>query len=219
MMINAQESERLRLSKQMHDGPAQALSNFIVQTDIAARLLEMDPIKAKEELTNLKTSAMTTFQKVRSYISELRPMMLDDLGLIPTMRKYLDGLKELYNMEVNFSVSGGERRLESFLEVIIFRAAQELVENSIQYNLENPVKLQINVQLNIESDIVKLSVSDNGVGFNPETINKSNGMGLKLIRERVDILGGKMIVDSSVGQGSSISIQIPSIFTQASSNQ
>lgn len=215
MMINAQESERQRLSKQMHDGPAQALSNFIVQAEISARLLEMDPLKAKEELSNLKTSAMTTFQKVRSYISELRPMMLDDLGLVPTLQRYLEGLKDQYNVDVKFNVSGGDRRLESFMEVIIFRATQELVENAIQYNLEKPDKTQITTQLSIENDLVKLAVSDNGIGFDPAAILKTSGLGLKIIRERVEMLGGKMDIDSAPGHGSSISIQVPIILAQS----
>lgn len=209
MMINAQEAERQRLSKQMHDGPAQALSNFIVQTEIAARFLDMDPIKAKEELTNLKAAALSTFQKVRGYISELRPMMLDDLGMVPTLKRYLEGLKDQNNVDVNFSVSGGEKRLEPFMEVIIFRATQELVDNSIQFNLQNPTRIQINVLMNLENDLVKLTVSDNGVGFDPTTILKTSGLGLKIIRERVDMLGGKMEIDSSVGSGSSIAISVP----------
>lgn len=94
MIVNAQEAERQRLSRQMHDGPAQALSNFILQTEIAMRLLDVDPVQAKEELGNLKTSAMSTFQKVRGFIFELRPMMLDDLGLVPTLRKYADAFKD-----------------------------------------------------------------------------------------------------------------------------
>ena len=79
MMIQAQESERQRLARQMHDGPAQALSNFILQTEIAMRLFDIDQGKAREELINLKTAATTSFQKVRDFIFELRPMMLDDL--------------------------------------------------------------------------------------------------------------------------------------------
>jgi two-component system, NarL family, sensor histidine kinase DegS len=94
MLVNAQESERQRLSRQMHDGPAQALSNFILQTEIAMRLLEVDPAQARNELANLKVAAMSTFQKVRNFIFELRPMMLDDLGLAPTIRRYADTFKE-----------------------------------------------------------------------------------------------------------------------------
>ena len=77
----------------MHDGPAQALSNFIVQAEIATRMYEIDPMKAKDELDKLKLSAMNTFQKIRTYIAELRPMMLDDLGLIMTLNKYVSGIK------------------------------------------------------------------------------------------------------------------------------
>ncbi len=87
MVVNAQEAERQRLSRQMHDGPAQALSNFILQAEIAMRLLSVDVEQAKDELDSLKASAMRTFQKVRNFIFELRPMMLDDLGLIPTIRR------------------------------------------------------------------------------------------------------------------------------------
>jgi two-component system sensor histidine kinase DegS len=93
MIVNAQESERQRLSRQMHDGPAQALSNFILQTEIAMRLFDLDPAQARDELGNLKTSAMGTFQRVRSFIFELRPMMLDDLGFNSTLRKYADAFK------------------------------------------------------------------------------------------------------------------------------
>ena len=209
MLVNAQESERQRLSRQMHDGPAQAMSNFIVQADIASRYLDIDSVKAKEELTNLKTSAMSTFQKIRGFISDLRPMMLDDLGLVPTLRRYLDNFKEENNVEIDFSISGAEKRLQPFLEVMIFRAVQDLVDNAVQYNLENPGKLQIGVQLVLDVEQVKVSVADSGVGFDPKSLTNSSGLGLKLIRERVEILGGKFEVDSSPGKGSTIYFQVP----------
>jgi len=112
MLVNAQEAERQRLSRQMHDGPAQALSNFILQTEIAMRLLDVDPGQARDELSNLKVAAMSTFQKVRNFIFELRPMMLDDLGLVPTIRRYADTFKEQTGVEVSVTVSGNERRVE-----------------------------------------------------------------------------------------------------------
>lgn len=211
MLIDAQESERQRLSKQMHDGPAQALSNFIVQAEIAARLLEMDPTKAKEELENLKVSAMSTFQKVRAFISELRPMMLDDLGLIPTLRRYIEGYKDQYNADVTLTVNGTEKRLEQFQEVVLFRAAQELMENASRHNIDNPSKVQVNLQLTVDQDFVKLVVSDNGIGFDPSSASQSTGLGLKLIRDRVEMLGGNINIDSSPGQGSSIGLQLPII--------
>lgn len=211
MVINAQEAERQRLSRQMHDGPAQALSNFIVQTEIANRLLDIDSKRAKEELDSLKNSAMNTFKEVRTFIFELRPMMLDDLGLFPTVRRYVDNFKEQSGLEVNLTLKGSERRLESYLEVMIFRALQELMGNAFRHNLDNPLKPQINIQISMDENITKVSVIDTGKGFEPATIEKKHGLGLKLIRERVELLGGYMEIDSDVAKGARITFQVPTL--------
>ncbi len=144
-IIQAQESERQRLSRQMHDGPAQALSNFILQTEIAMRLLDVDAAQARQELNNLKASAMSTFQKVRNFIFELRPMMLDDLGLAPTIKRYADTFKEQTGMEVSITVSGQERRLESYIEVMIFRALQELLGNAARHSQATVLKVLVDM--------------------------------------------------------------------------
>ncbi|GAB4571079.1 MAG: sensor histidine kinase [Anaerolineales bacterium] len=204
MIVNAQEAERQRLSRQMHDGPAQALSNFILQTEIAMRLLDVDPSQAKEELGNLKTAAMGTFQKVRNFIFELRPMMLDDLGLVPTLRKYADAFKEQSGMDISVTVSGAERRLEPYLEVMIFRAVQELLGNAARHSQATLVK----VHLDLGVDFIRISVDDNGRGFDPESLKDSNSLGLKLIRERSEMLGGKFEIDSAVGSGTKISFTV-----------
>ena len=179
MLIDGQESIRQRLSRQMHDGPAQTLSNFIVQTEIAARLLEIDPNRAKEELNNLKVAAMSTFQKVRGFIFELRPMMLDDLGLIPTLKRYVDTFKEQTGCDVQLVIKGRERRLDAYVEVMIFRALQELIGNAEKHNQDMPMKVRIEVELAIEENFVRTSVSDNGKGFHEGVLNETSGMGLK----------------------------------------
>ncbi|MBN8579519.1 MAG: hypothetical protein J0L96_02515 [Anaerolineae bacterium] len=204
MIVNAQEAERQRLSRQMHDGPAQALSNFILQTEIAMRLLDVDPAQAKEELGSLKTSAMSTFQKVRNFIFELRPMMLDDLGLVPTLKKYADAFKEQSGMDVSVTVSGTERRLEPYLEVMIFRAVQELLGNASRHSQATMVK----VHLDLGNEFLRVSVDDNGRGFDPENLKDSNSLGLKLIRERSEMLGGKFEIDSAIGSGAKISFTV-----------
>ena len=206
MIVNAQEAERQRLSRQMHDGPAQALSNFILQTEIAMRLLDIDPLQAKDELENLKSSAMTTFQKVRNFIFELRPMMLDDLGLVPTLRKYAEAFKEQAGLEVSLIVTGAERRLEPYLEVMIFRAVQELLGNASRHSQGTIVK----VQIDMGNDHVRASVDDNGKGFDPETLKESTNLGLKLIRERAEMLGGGFEIDSVSGSGARITFTVPS---------
>jgi two-component system sensor histidine kinase DegS len=205
MIVNAQEAERQRLSRQMHDGPAQALSNFILQTEIAMRLLDADPAQAKEELGSLKASAMGTFQKVRNFIFELRPMMLDDLGLVPTLKKYADAFKEQTGLDVNVTVTGVERRLEPYLEVMIFRATQELLGNASRHSQATLIK----VQVDLGSDLIRVSVDDNGKGFDPETLKQSSNLGLKLIRERSEMLGGSFEIDSMAGSGARITFSVP----------
>jgi two-component system sensor histidine kinase DegS len=204
-IIQAQEAERQRLSRQMHDGPAQALSNFILQTEIAMRLMDVDNAQAREELNNLKASAMSTFQKVRNFIFELRPMMLDDLGLSPTIKRYADTFKEQTGMDISVTVSGQERRLESYIEVMIFRALQELLGNAARHSQATNVKALIDMGENS----IKVTVDDNGRGFSTDTLKSGNSLGLNLIRDRVEMLGGTFELDSTIGKGSRITLLIP----------
>jgi len=205
MLVNAQEAERQRLSRQMHDGPAQALSNFILQTEIAMRLLEVDPVQARDELGNLKASAMGTFQKVRNFIFELRPMMLDDLGLIPTIRRYADAFKEQTGLEVNVTISGEDRRLEPYLEVMVFRAVQELMGNVARHSQATLLKLN----LDLTNELIRVSVDDNGKGFDLDSVQKGQSLGIKLIRERTEMLGGTFEVDSATGKGARVMFSLP----------
>ena len=205
MLVNAQETERQRLSRQIHDGPAQALSNFILQTEIAMRLMDVDTTQAREELNNLKTSAMGTFQKVRNFIFELRPMMLDDLGLVPTVRRYCDAFKEQTGLDINVTVTGNERRLEPYLEVMLFRAMQEVLGNAARHGQATLVK----VNLDMGEDRVRVSIDDNGRGFDPDSLQQSSSLGLKLIRERSEMLGGVFEVDSNPGKGTRVTFAVP----------
>jgi two-component system sensor histidine kinase DegS len=205
MIVNAQEAERQRLSRLMHDGPAQAMSNFILQTEIAMRLFEVDPQQAKDELGNLKSSAMGAFQKLRNFIFELRPMMLDDLGLAPTIRKYVEAFKDETGIDVALTVTGSERRLEPYLEVMTFRAIQELLGNAARHSQAAGVKLQ----LDMGNDFVRVGVDDNGRGFDPEAVAAGKNLGLKLIKERVEMLRGSFSIDSAVGKGTRIVLTLP----------
>jgi two-component system sensor histidine kinase DegS len=210
MMIRAQEAERQRLARQMHDGPAQALSNFILQTEIAMRLFDVDQARAKEELATMKGAATSTFQKVRDFIFELRPMMLDDLGLTPTLTRFVEAFKEQSGMDIRLTVSGLEQRLEPYLEVMIFRAVQELLSNAQRHSQA----IQVWVQIDASEADVKVSVDDNGKGFDAKVDDETGGMGLKVIRDRVEMLGGQMEIDSTVGKGTRVSFEIPATKTK-----
>ncbi len=195
-IIEAQEEERRKLSRQIHDGPAQALSNFILQTEIAMRLFETDPDKAREELASLKDSAASTFGKVRDFIFDLRPMMLDDLGLAPTVRRYTEAFEEKSGLEINCVITGTERRLNSTREVLVFRAVQEFLANV----REHAQATQVKIMLDMDDHLVRAVVEDNGKGFNPDSLNGGDDLrpgGIKRLRDRVEQLGGEVAIEGS----------------------
>jgi len=207
MLIQTQESERKRLSRQMHDGPAQALSNFILQTEIASRLFDLDQAKAKEELVALMATATSSFQKIRDFVFDLRPMMLDDLGLTPTLKRYVEAIRDKSTVDIQLVITGTERRFESYLEVMIFRAIQELVSNALQHSQATTIIIRIDI-----SDAnVAVSVEDNGKGIDVEKIDENGGMGLKVIRDRIEMVGGYFDIDSSLEEGTRINFQVPAI--------
>ena len=212
MLVQAQEGERQRLSRQMHDGPAQALSNFILQTEIAIRLFDIDQAKARAELESLKATSTTTFQKVRDFIFELRPMMLDDLGLLPTLKRYIEIMKGESRAEIKLDAYGKERRLEAYQEVMIFRAIQELLHNAAQHSEASAIK----VQLDMGESLIKVVVEDDGRGFEAEKIDSGDGMGLKVIQDRVRMMGGSIEITSKPGSGARVKFELPVIERTAS---
>jgi two-component system, NarL family, sensor histidine kinase DegS len=206
MVIQAQEAERARLARQMHDEPAQALSNFILQAEIAQRLFDLDPVKAREELNALKTAAGATFQKVRDYIFELRPMMLDDLGLGPTLARYAETVREGNGADIRLACTGLDQRLEPYQEVMLFRAVQELVGNALRHGGASEVKIQVDV---VGSE-VRVRVEDNGKGFDTKEAFEK-GLGLKLVRDRVEMLGGSLDLHAASGQGTQVGFRMPAL--------
>ncbi|MBN1285567.1 MAG: sensor histidine kinase [Anaerolineae bacterium] len=216
-IVEAQEGERLRLSQQIHDGPAQSLTNFILQAEICQRLFDRnDPQRASEELGNLRASATGTFQKVREFIEDLRPMMLDDLGLVPTVRRYVSNFQEKTGIAVQLNLSGEERRFESHLEVMMFRGLQELLSNVRDHAAASHVV----VGLDLNGDTVTGTVEDNGRGFDPETAldldsENSKAIGLTTLRERLELVGGTMEIWSEENRGSRIALTLPTSLEDA----
>jgi two-component system sensor histidine kinase DegS len=208
-IIEAQENERQHLARQMHDGPAQSLTNLILQAEICERLFDTDQERARLELAALKTAVNNTFQKTRDFIFELRPMMLDDLGLLPTFKRYVEGFTEKSGIPTNLSISGKERRMPPYTEVTVFRVVQELLNNARLH--AQPTRIQVN--LDIEPGLVRAVVEDDGIGFDvTEAVASSRQqktLGIATMQERVEMLGGELTFESSVGRGTKVSLEIP----------
>ena len=207
-IIDAQENERQRMSKAMHDGPAQSLTNFILQAEIVQRLFDSNPEQARAELQNLKSSATSTFQRVREFITELRPMMLDDLGLVPTARRYIKAFEEKSGIPTALTVTGEERRFEAHCEVLAFRAIQELLNNARTHSQ----CAQIRVTLDVDESYVRAVVEDNGKGFDAGAVlapDQKQHIGLSTLKEKAELLGGQLQIASVLGQGTKATIEIP----------
>jgi two-component system sensor histidine kinase DegS len=211
-IIKTQEDERLRLSRAIHDSIAQSLTNFILQSEICQRLFDRNPERAAEELGNLKTNASTTFQKVREFIFDLRPMMLDDLGVAPTVRRYIDAYKDKNDIETKVDVQGEDRRLENYKEVLVFRSIQDLLTTARDY--ASPT--EVSVKLDMSGSKIKITVEDDGKAFDPSKVLARDGensdarvLALRMLKNKVELIGGTIQMNSSENDGSSIRIEMP----------
>ena len=208
-VVQVEESARQSLVRRMHDGPASSLSNFILQAEICQRLFDKNPDRARAELSALKASASSTFETVKDFIFELRPMMLDDLGVVPTLRRYVETLQEKDGPQISITVTGMERRVEGHVEITVFRAVQELLNNARRHARAT----QVQVLLDLTQERLLAVVEDNGGGFNAdEALNSQDAnrtIGLATIRERIEMLGGELTIQSSTGHGSRAEFVIP----------
>jgi two-component system sensor histidine kinase DegS len=208
-IINAQENERQHLANQLHDGPAQSLTNLILQAEICERLFDSDPMRARAELTELKSAVTSTFQKVREFIFDLRPMMLDDLGLNPTLKKSIDDYEQKSGIACNLTLSGRDRRLPPHMEVTLFRLLQHLM-NNVRVHAQ---ATHVQINLNVDDDKVTASVEDDGVGFDVKgalaASRQRKTIGLSSMQEQVEMLGGEIEFDSSPGRGTRVLFWLP----------
>ncbi len=192
----------------MHDGPAQSLTNLILQAEIVERLFDSDQSKARAELGNLKTAANTTFQRIRDFIFDLRPMMLDDLGLIPTLKRFVQTYESKNRLPTHLATLG-ENALSSYIEVAIFRSVQELLNNAARHAHASRVQ----VTLDLQNDPVIVTVEDDGSGFDVESVltaaRQRGSSGLANLEKRIQMLGGKIQFQSGTGRGTKVRVELP----------
>jgi two-component system, NarL family, sensor histidine kinase DegS len=205
-IIEAQEEERKRLSREIHDGPAQMMANVMLRSDLIERVFkERGANEAIIEIRSLKKMVRNALYEVRRIIYDLRPMALDDLGLVPTLKKYLQTIEEYHkSTRITFTNIGKEARLPAKYEVALFR----LIQESVQNGLKHAQAKEIQVKLEVTKDYVTAIIKDNGKGFDMAE-KKEESFGIIGMRERVDLLDGELSINSSSGKGTVILIQVP----------
>jgi two-component system sensor histidine kinase DegS len=209
-IIKAQEEERRRVAREIHDGPAQSLANLVFRLEVCEKLLAAERLpELRGELAELKGLIKGSLQEVRKIIFDLRPMALDDLGLVPALRRYLEGLEEREGLVVNLAVFGQEVRLASAVEVGLFRIIQEALHNVSKHARAASAR----VTLTYGQEQILLSVRDDGRGFDLREVERGGRagghFGLISMRERAELLGGRFEVKSAPGQGTRITVAVP----------
>lgn len=204
-ILQAQEEERKRVAREIHDGPAQSMANVILRAEITEKILQQEGIEqAKNELKELKATIRDSLADVRRIIFDLRPMALDDLGLVPTVQKYIEGISKKTATNIKFDVHGQVVRLSSAMEVVLFRLIQESLTNIMKHAHARHAE----IKLTFQTEVIDLVIKDDGIGF--ELTDKSKlGYGLLGMKERVKLLNGEIFIHSHVGRGTSISLSLP----------
>ncbi|NJK80058.1 MAG: sensor histidine kinase [Chloroflexaceae bacterium] len=209
-VILTHEKDLHRISLQIHDGPVQVMSNLVLRAEIVQRMIDRDIEQARTELASLKTAINNALQAGRKLIFDLRPMTIDDLGLIPTLRRFATQFGEQNKLEVNVIVQGLDTRLPSHYELTIFRFIQEALNNVSAHANAN----QARVLLSVYENMLQIVVEDDGSGFHVSEVladkNARKGMGIANMRQRIEaILQGQFGVESSIGQGTRVAATVP----------
>ncbi|MFH1909328.1 MAG: sensor histidine kinase [Chloroflexota bacterium] len=203
--VQAQEDERARIARELHDETAQILSAFTLDLATLQSTLPGHP-DAKLLIERLQTHSRQMSQGLYHLVHDLRPAQLDDLGLVPTLNYLLERDFSPKGLNVSLEVQGEARRLDPILETVFFRVAQEAVTNVARHAKTKKAL----IQLVYAPQQITLRVIDSGIGFDPtETFNPPRGWGLAGMRERVESVGGKLRIQSAPGKGTTIEVVVP----------
>ena len=200
------EEERMRIARDMHDGPAQSMANLVLQAEVLERLLARDPSRIVGELAEFKADVRTALDETRRLIFDLRPMTLDDLGLVPTLRKFVKEYGDRSGINCRFHLVGEERRLPGNYEGVLFRIIQEALTNIRKHARAKSAQVTLTMQPRRVIAVIK----DDGEGFDVAAtearLGRTRNLGLISMRERADLEKGELEIRSAIGQGTEVRV-------------
>ena len=200
-VVDTQEEERRRIARQVHDGPAQAMANVVLQSEISERLYDVDPQRSRQELAGLRLMVNKTLQELRGFIFELRPMILDDLGLVPTLRRYIQTLVDKHGVKIDFASNGRDRRLAPEEEVAIFR----LIQDSLVERIERGAARDIAISTTWRDQALEIMLQSDGKEL-PADGELASGLRRS---ERLELLKGESQVDQRADGTTLLQVRIP----------
>ena len=210
-IINAQEEERKRIARELHDETSQVLTSLLISLAILEESIQTE--EARKRISDTRALAHQTLRAIRSLSIDLRPSALDDLGLLPALRWYLKEYQQKCSIEVEFHATGLKDRLPAEMETALYRIVQECLTNTARHSHAR----KATVTVREEADAVYGTIIDDGDGFDHAALLKlpsqerslGRGLGLTGMRERAVLLNGALEIHTAPGQGTRVEVRIP----------
>lgn len=208
-VLIAQEELRKKLARDLHDGPTQVMSTMVMQVELIKKLLVHDPDKVREELDRLGQSGQQAIHEMRTMLFDLRPLILETQGLAAALELFIERHQTEGQSRLHLEVGPGVGRYAGRLESTLFSIIQEAVNNALKHAQAQ----NIWVRLLQKGDMLVAEIEDDGIGFNIEDVLRSyesrESFGLINMRERAELVGGKLTMVSAVGQGTTVMVRVP----------
>ena len=206
-VIKAQEDERYRVSREIHDGPAQDMAHLLLQASLCEKLIDFDPEEAKRSVQELRQQIKVCLAGLRQLIFDMRPMALDDLGLVPALTQFCSKMTERGIIDVSFGVDGEVWEMPKSYEIAVFRIAQEALNNAARHSGEKKARMR----MLFAADNLSVLIEDEGKGFDEDEISKSDEesrLGILSMKERGRTIGAQINITSVKGKGTKVHLRI-----------
>ena len=209
-LLETQENERQRIARELHDSTVQNLTSLVHKVELCLKLMDTDMIRCKLELTSMGKLLRDIIEDSRNMIYDLRPMSFDDIGFDITVERFLDKIKRLSGANITFRIEGKPYHIKSVVGITLLRVIQEACNNAIKHSKA----AHIQVKLVYGKNMFTVKIEDDGKGFitdDNENVSRedNSGFGLSMMRERIFLLSGELIIDSEPGKGCCIKAEVP----------
>lgn len=209
-ILEAQEVERQRIARELHDTTVQNLTSLVHKAELCAKLIDIDTIRAKLELNTMSTTLKAVINDMRGIIYNLKPMTLDDLGLTVTIQRYANKIMDTNNLQVKVHVNEEPEQILPVIKLTLFRIIQEACNNVIKHANAS----LITIDIMYDENMITVTIKDDGAGFNVEKtpINndgQSSSFGLSIMNERISLLSGSLNIQSENGKGTIVTVSVP----------
>ncbi len=206
-VVESLEAERRKVSRELHDGPAQTIASMLIRLDLVQYLFQDDGLRALEELSSIRDMGRESLDDIRRIMFDLKPSAVHEVGLVTTLKEYFEAYENKYDFDIEFVAFGQEKKYDLALEIALFRLVQEAITNVRKHAGVNKAL----VKLEATPAGLTIVIKDKGIGFNlnQQAESSHESYGIIGMRERAELLGGKVKIISRPGAGTQVIVEVP----------